>query len=101
MIVEKQKLLQQVRALRERRGMYVAENGFLPVSNFLDGYMQALGDLSGVHFQRDFHSWIQQRLGKSFSVAPSYYVLNEMAGKDEARAESLLYDLLEEFCGVE
>jgi hypothetical protein len=101
MIPGKQKLLQQVRALRERRGMYVAEKGFLPVSNFLVGYMQAMGDLSGVNFHRDFHSWLQQHVGKRFSVVPSYYVLNEMAGKDEALAETLLYGLLVEFCGAE
>ncbi len=77
--------------------MYIYENTYSSLTNFINGYLMALKDMSGCNLYSDTHAWLEKKVKRSFAICWEGYILDYMAKKDEAVATKKLFELLEEF----
>ncbi len=84
--------------LKTRRGMYILEsNSFYSLSNFINGYSIGILNETKKDIIKDFHSWLEIREGKRFSLNWASYILQIKCNNDDEKAIKLSLSLLSEF----
>ncbi|WP_196887918.1 hypothetical protein [Aureivirga sp. CE67] len=95
--MEKEKILNLLWHLQNRRNMYVLGDSYESLENFLIGYFIGIKEFSKKDYLVEFSEWLKIKENDSFSVFPTGYILNVLSDGNSDIAEKKLFILLEEF----
>lgn len=83
--------------LKEKRGMFIPDADYSKLCAFIHGFMYAWRQATGVNYDEEFTNWLRHVQQVHFSLSWDAYILIEMAGNNQKKAEAKLFELMDKF----
>lgn len=92
-----QSMLKTLKRIKSKTGLYIIENGYIALNNYVGGYLLGVEETTGLAFNYYFTLWLNRKYARKSNLVWSVQIMILDANRNEELACKLLFDNIIEF----